>query len=66
MRMFASRRGVRVFFASLVKIRGDRESSKGRILYCYVRFSNVNRRNWRWRGRMEIWKYAFFRFMVVN
>jgi len=32
--MFASRRGVEVFFAGLVRIRGDRESSKGRVLYC--------------------------------
>src|SRR5512146_81551 len=37
MRMPASRRGARAPSASLVKTHGDRESPKGRTLYCHAR-----------------------------
>ncbi len=47
------RNGVRAPSMTFVNTRGDRESPKGRTLYCHARPLNANRRNGLCRGRIE-------------
>ncbi len=54
--MPTSRNGARAASATFVKTRGDRESPKGRTLYCHARPSDANRRNGLYRGRIKTWK----------
>ncbi len=54
--MPTSRNGARAPSAIFVKTREDRESPKGRTLYCHARPSDANRRNSLCRGWIETWK----------
>ncbi len=51
--MPTSRSGVRAPSTTFVKARGERESPRGRTLYCHARPSNANRRNGLCRRRIE-------------
>ncbi len=64
--MPTSRSGVSALSTTFIKAQGDRESPRGRILYCYAQPSNANRRNGLCRRRIETWMEVSFRSIAAN